>query len=234
MTAAHVLRQTPRELTDLEIAQHVAAGDESTFELLMRRCNQMMYRTARAILGNDEDAEEAVQDAYLHAYRAFGAYRGDARLSSWLVRIVANQARARRREDPGRADIVPIRGGLDARDVDAEAGMRNADAAQARADRVEMRRLLEARIDALPEAFRVVFALQAPEALSVEATASALDIPAAEVRTRFFRARTRLREALSREIDNAFENAFAFGGARCDRMVANVLRRLHAGDADLH
>jgi RNA polymerase sigma-70 factor (ECF subfamily) len=92
--------------------------------------------------------------------------------------------------------------------------------------RAQTRRLLEAKIDALPDAFRTVFMLRALEEFSVEETAQALGIPEATVRTRFFRARGLLREALSREIDFAFEEAFAFDGARCDRVVANVLSQL--------
>jgi RNA polymerase sigma-70 factor (ECF subfamily) len=94
--------------------------------------------------------------------------------------------------------------------------------------RAQTRRLLEARIDELPDAFRTVFVLRAIEELSVEETAAALDIPEATVRTRFFRAKSLLREALSKEIDLAHGDAFAFAGARCDRIVANVLARLKA------
>jgi RNA polymerase sigma-70 factor (ECF subfamily) len=97
--------------------------------------------------------------------------------------------------------------------------------------RAQTRRLLEARIDALPDAFRTVFVLRAIEELSVEETAAALDIPEATVRTRFFRARSLLREALSKEIDLAHGDAFAFAGARCDRIVANVLARLKDSQA---
>jgi RNA polymerase sigma-70 factor, ECF subfamily len=89
--------------------------------------------------------------------------------------------------------------------------------------RGQVRELLEARIDALPDAYRLVFMLRGVEEFSVEETAQALDLPEATVRTRFFRARGLLREALSREIDNAFDKAFGFGGERCDRIVANVL-----------
>jgi RNA polymerase sigma-70 factor, ECF subfamily len=91
---------------------------------------------------------------------------------------------------------------------------------------------LEAKIDALPDRFRIVFVLRALEELSVGETAAALDIPEATVRTRFFRARSRLREALSREIDLAFDDVFAFAGERCDRIVARVMARLVAGADD--
>jgi RNA polymerase sigma-70 factor, ECF subfamily len=96
----------------------------------------------------------------------------------------------------------------------------------AAAQRAEMRQLLEAQIDALPDAYRTVFMLRAVEELSVEETASVLDLPAATVRTRLFRARAMLREALAQKIDLACEDAFSFAGARCDRIVANVLSRL--------
>jgi RNA polymerase sigma-70 factor (ECF subfamily) len=92
--------------------------------------------------------------------------------------------------------------------------------------RSEMRRFIEARIDLLPEAFRTVFMLRAVEELSVEETSAALQVPEATVRTRFFRARSLLREGLSRDVDFAVADAFSFDGARCDRVVANVLAKL--------
>jgi len=97
------------------------------------------------------------------------------------------------------------------------------------ASRGEVRRLLESKIDSLPDAFRAVFVLRGLEELSVEETAAALDIPEATVRTRYFRARALLRDALSREIDMAHEDAFGFAGERCDRIVRAVLSRLAKG-----
>ena len=101
------------------------------------------------------------------------------------------------------------------------------------AQRGQMRRLLEARIDRLPEAFRIVFVLRAVEEMTVEETAAALDLSEATVRTRFSRARCQLREALSQEIDLAVDEAFAFAGERCERIVARVMARLAAGEGDL-
>jgi len=144
-----------------------------------------------------------------------------------LLRIVANEALARRRKYARRAAIVPIRGGgIEEHEFEAEAAMRGEDGPENQAQRSELRRLLEQRIDELPEAFRAVFMLRALEELPVDATALALGIPEATVRTRFFRARSLLREALSQEIDLAFDDAFAFLGERCDRIVASVLDRL--------
>jgi RNA polymerase sigma-70 factor (ECF subfamily) len=206
----------------------IAASEGKNFtpkdlEALMRRHNRTLFRTARAILRNDAEAEEAVQDAYLKAFRAMGEFRGDSKISTWLVRIVANEALMRRRKLARGAEVVDLH-----MDLDPPSDEESPDQAAARG---QVRALLEARIDALPDSYRTVFVLRALEEFSVEETARALDIPEATVRTRFFRARSLLREALSREIDHAFDKAFGFDGARCDRLVANVLARLNTGES---
>ena len=214
---------------DGELAQRVAAGDHAAFALLMRRYNQSLYRAARSILKDDAEAEDAVQDAYLLAYRGMGGFRGDAKLATWLVRIAVNEALARLRKRGRRGEVIRLDGDTGSNDEATETSMHQDPPEQPEhgALRAETRRLLEKKIDALPDAFRTVFVLRALEELSVEETASALGIPEATVRSRFFRARSLLREALAREIDVAFEDAFAFAGARCDRIVAGVLAKLN-------
>ena len=223
-------------LPDSEIARRVAAGDQDAFCLMMRRHNQTMYRTARSILRDDAEAEDAVQEAHLHAYRAMNKFRGEAKLSTWLVRIVVNEAIARVRKHSRRAEVIRLGGETDQDSQAAEVNMDQATPEQPEqaASRAQARRLLEAKIDELPEAFRTVFVLRAVEEMSVEEASVSLGIPEATVRSRFFRARGLLREALSREIDFAFEEAFSFAGERCDCIVAGVLARLkdsRAGDA---
>ena len=217
-----------RTTTDAELARSVAGGNHDAFKLLMRRYNQTLYRTARSILKDDAEAEDAVQEAYSLAYRAIGAFRGDAKLSTWLIRIVVNEAIARSRKRSRRAEIIQLAGEPEADTHAAEVNMNEATPEQPEhaALRAETRRLLEGKIDALPEVFRTVFVLRALEELTVEETAASLGIPAATVRTRYFRAKGLLREALAREIDFAHGDAFAFAGARCDRIVAGVLARL--------
>jgi RNA polymerase sigma-70 factor (ECF subfamily) len=218
------------KLSDLELAQHIAAGGQDAFELLMRRHNQRLYRTARSILKDDAEAEDAVQEAYLLAYRGMSRFRGDAKLSTWLVRIVANEAIARLRKRSRGAEVIQLSGETQ-EDSEAMEGTMNdsvPEQPEHAARRAQTRRLLEAKIDELPDAFRTVFVLRALEELSVEETAAALAIPEATVRSRFFRARGLLREALSKEIDIAYGDAFAFAGARCDRIVAGVMARLGA------
>ena len=220
-------------LHDAEIAHRVAAGDQQAFCLLMRRHNQTMYRTARSILKDDAEAEDAVQDAYMLAYRAMDKFRGDAKLSTWLVRIVVNECIARTRKRSRRAEVIRLGGDTEQDSQSAEVNMDESTPEQPEqaASRGETRRLLEAKIDELPDAFRTVFLLRAVEEMGVEEVAACLGIPKATVRTRFFRAKGLLREALSREIDFAFEDAFSFAGERCDRIVAGVLARLKDSQA---
>ncbi|MES2536968.1 MAG: RNA polymerase sigma factor [Pseudomonadota bacterium] len=224
------------DLSDAELAQRIAAHDHHAFELLMRRYNQSLYRTARSILKDDAEAEDIVQDAYLLAYRRIGQFRGDAKLSTWLTRIVVNEAIAKSRKSKRRAEVIRLDGDMEwineAAEVDMDAGA--PESPELAAMRGQARHLLEKTIDRLPDAFRTVFVLRAVEEMSSEEVAVCLDIPEATVRTRFFRARSLLREALAREMDGALEDAFSFDGERCDRIVAGVMERLgnsHAGDA---
>ena len=227
MQNAALWRQTAisAQTTDVELAARAATGDEPAFESIMRRHNRLLFRTARSILKNDAETEDALQEAYLRAWRALASFRADAKLSTWLVRIVINESlgRLRRRS----AQVIPLDAAMESSEQQPEAWME--DDPDQQPDRVamraEVRGLMEARIDTLPDAFRTVFMLRAVEELSVEEIAVALDIPEATVRTRFFRARSLLREGLSRDVDLAIGDAFSFAGARCDRIVAGVLAK---------
>jgi RNA polymerase sigma-70 factor (ECF subfamily) len=210
---------------DADMVVAAAAGDRRSFEALMRRHNRMMFRTARAILRDDAEAEDALQEAYLQAYRSLAGFRADARFSTWLARIVVNESLMRLRKSARRASIVPIDSSASAERL-AEIPDETMDKPEANAERGEMRRLLEVEIDSLPDTYRTVFMLRAVEELSVEETAAVLEIPEPTVRTRFFRARSLLREALAQKIDLACEDAFSFDGARCDRIVASVLAKI--------
>lgn len=228
-------RAGPADVSDLTQAQQIAAGDVQAFERLLRRFNRPLYRVARAIVKDDAEAEDVLQEAMLRAFRSMATFRGDAQLSTWLVRIVANEALARLRARTRRASVMPLHAGTaDLDDFDASANEVPMPAQQDpehSALRGEMRRLIEARIDALPDAFRVVFVLRALQELSVDETAACLAIPAATVRSRFFRARSLLREALSHDIDRAYDSAFEFGGVHCDRITARVLARIASDHA---
>lgn len=221
------LSQAPAaEAPDAELARRVAAGEPAAFEALMRRHNRTLFRTARAILRDDTEAEDALQEAYLQAFRAIGSFRGEAKLSTWLARIVANEALMRLRKRTRRAEIVPLQPGLPESELNEIPDANMDHTPERSAQRIEMRRLLEAEIDSLPDDYRVVFVLRAVEELSVEETAAALRIPPATVRSRLFRARSLLREGLAAKMDLACEEAFTFAGERCDRIVARVLEKM--------
>jgi RNA polymerase sigma-70 factor (ECF subfamily) len=215
-------------LTEPELASRIGAGDTLALEALMRRYNRTLFRTARAILRDDAEAEEALQDAYLKVFRSIGQFRGESKLSTWLVRIVANEALMRRRKRMRGAEVVELYPSGNEYQPQAEQAMDVNEQPERVAVRAETRKLLESKIDALPDNFRAVFMLRGIEEFTVEETAQALGIPEATVRTRFFRARALLREALSQEIDLAYDDAFGFDGNRCDRLVGNVLARVRA------
>jgi RNA polymerase sigma-70 factor (ECF subfamily) len=197
-------------VTDTELIERILSGDWRAMETLMRQHNRTLYRTARAILRDDAEAEDAVQEAYIRAYRNLGTFRGESKLSTWLVRIAANEALMRRRRSPTRAEAP--------QDEPAS----EAPGPQDNAERGEMRRHLETHIEALPDPYRAVFVLRAVEEFNVAETAAALGIPEATVRTRYFRARGLMREWIGGELRGTAE-AFVFAGARCDRIVRAVL-----------
>lgn len=212
--------------SDAELVDLAIAGNDAAFSQIMRRHNRLLFRTARSILKNDDDTQDALQEAYLRAWRALASFRSDARLSTWLVRIVVNEALGRLRRRG--AQVLPLNAAIDADGETLEMQMQANpdDQPEPSAMRAQIRQQIEARIDSLPDSFRTVFMLRGVEELSVEETALALDIPNATVRSRYFRARGILREGLSRDIDMAIGDAFSFAGQRCDRIVEGVLARI--------
>ena len=216
--------------TDADLVRRIMGREEAAFEALMRRHNGKLFRVARAILKDDAEAEDAVQDGYLEAYRRIGDFRGESQLTTWLTRIVINQALMRLRRQK-RDRVVVSFGGEHRTERDPavlDVADEKSESPTSAALRAEVRRILERRIDALPVAFRTVFVMREVEDMTVEETAACLSIPAATVRTRLFRARALLREALARDMDSATVEVFGFAGERCDRIVAAVLARLVA------
>ena len=210
---------------DASLVRRVLAGDPAGFGLLMRRFNRRLYRLARAIVGNSAEAEDALQEAYLNAHRSLSQFRGDSSLATWLSRLVVNECLGRMRRNARRQNVIPMIPSPTDHEIESVPSdeLGSPDAA---ADRAQMRAILERRIDALPEGFRTVFVMRSVEELTVEETAESLGIPAETVRSRHFRAKTLLREALAREVDIAERNLWGFAGERCDRIVARVLARI--------
>src|SRR5262245_12275142 len=210
---------------DATLIARIRAGDRAAFASMMRRYNRRLYRLARATLRDEAEAQDALQEAYLQAYRSIGQFRGEAALSTWLSRLVLNECLGRRRRSDRRDGVVRIVSSDSDSRIDTVAGDR-ADLPDYAAGRAQMLGILESKLDELPEEFRTVFVLRSVEELSVEETAACLGIPEATVRSRHFRAKGLLREALAREVDLAERDIFEFGGQHCDSVIAHVLARL--------
>jgi RNA polymerase sigma-70 factor, ECF subfamily len=203
--------------------------DPDALAALMRRHNRRLYRAAWGILRDEQAAEDVVQESYLKAFAGLAKFRGEAALSTWLTRIVINEALMRRRK-PDRLvlgefeNVVRLR--RPASDTPLE--NQNGENPEGAAMRGQLRSYLESAVGDLPEEQRAVFVLRALEELSVEETARVLDVNPQTVRTRFMRARRRLQSQLQAELKLTFGEMLPFDGARCDRLVARVLERLAA------
>lgn len=212
--------------TDQELVALTLAGRSEAFAAIIRRNNQRLFRLARSIVKDDSEAEDILQDSYIRAYVGLVDFRGEARLATWLGRIVTNEALGRLRRSRSRPEHEPLETVVE--DSKVLPFTRLPNGPEQNAVNAELRRLLEAEIDRLPNAFRVTFMLREVEQLSVEEVAELLDIPPATVKTRCYRAKLLLREALSEQLDTVLGETFVFLGDRCDRMVARVMQALEA------
>jgi RNA polymerase sigma-70 factor, ECF subfamily len=222
MEAIGTVERTGEGWSDQEIVDRVKGGETALYEIIMRRYNQRLYRVARAILRDDAEAEDVMQDAYVRAYQHLDQFEGRALFSTWLTRIAVHEALARLRsrnrtgqleqtEDDGefRMDVLEI-------SPDPEQN----------ASRAELGHLLEEAVLRLPEQYRAVVMLRDIEELSTTETAAALDLTEPNVKVRLHRGRAMARGWLFDKIGANAKTAFPFMGMRCDRVVQGVLARL--------
>jgi RNA polymerase sigma-70 factor, ECF subfamily len=218
----------PFQASDAELAARAAAGDRGAFELIMRRHNRRLFRLARSLVRSDEEAEDVLQEAYIRAFARRSDLASGGALAAWLARIVANEALGRLRAGARVVSIEEFRTRVatdeeDAPDVDPASDEPDPERLAASG---ELRRLLEAAVDALPEEFRTVFVLREVEGLSTAETAASLAIRPETVKTRLHRARRLLQERLSERLLPLSPSLFEFQGRRCDRIVGRVLAQL--------
>lgn len=216
-------------LDDAALVGLVQGGDREAFRQVMRRSNQRLFRVARGVVNDDAEAEDVVQEAYVHAYEKLATFRGDASLLTWLTRIVLNEAYGRLRQRRHTVDIdqIEVAQADGGRVVAFPAKFGNEDPL-ASAARDQIRRLVERAVDGLPEPFRIVFVMREIEECTVEETAASLDLKAETVKTRLHRARRLLRAALHDTLSTSLGDAFPFLGPRCDRVTESVMQRLEA------
>jgi RNA polymerase sigma-70 factor (ECF subfamily) len=215
-------------LTDGELVERVLAGELSTYEVIMRRHNQRLYRAARAILRDDDEAEDVLQHTYVRAYQHLHDFAGEAQFSTWLTRIAVNESLARLKR---RQRISDPAGTDQARGQTMDLLESPTPNPEQRLLEVETRRVLEAAIDTLPEAYRVVFMLREIEEMSTAEAAACLELSEDVVKVRLHRARRMLRRELYARTGAASAQAFLFMGERCDRVVRSVLDALASGSA---
>jgi RNA polymerase sigma-70 factor (ECF subfamily) len=214
-------------LSDVELARRIAQRDPLAVRVVTGRNNQRLYRTAWSVLKDRADAEEAVQEGYLKAFTAIDSFAGASSLSTWLTRIVLNEALGRRRSAERKIRLLREQS-IALIDDYRENPMGSAASSSPEADaaRGQVAKLLEQAIAGLPESFRIVFMLREVEGLSVEETAEALQIPPQTVKTRLHRARRRLQAALAPTLQDALRGAFPFAGEACETLTEKVLARL--------
>lgn len=217
------------DLDDHALVGRARGQEPAAFEALIQRYNRRLYRVARAVVGSNVEAEDALQDAYVQAFSHLDQFRGEALLSTWLTRIVLNEALGRVRR---RRNLVALTAVDHVKDGHSQLLMFPTSPAvsdpEGEAARSQLRRLVERAIDDLPQAFRAVFVMRDVEEMSIHETASHLGIRPETVKTRLHRARRLLRAALEEQIGTTLKDAFPFEGARCARVVARVIERLQA------
>lgn len=213
-------------LSDEQVVERVLGGEVAMFELLMRRHNPRVYRTVRAILGEEAEVEDAMQQAYVSAYTHLGQFAGRARFSTWLTRIAVHEAIGRARRRGTRMETNFARD--DGRE-DEDARLAASDPSpEHRAFSAELRSLLEHAIDALPPGYREVFVLREVEGLSTSEAAESLELTDEAVKTRLHRARALLKDELLAKTGGVAAEAFQFHAPRCDRVVGAVMGELGA------
>jgi RNA polymerase sigma-70 factor (ECF subfamily) len=210
-------------LSDEEVVARVLAGDTAMFEILMRRYNQRLYRTARAILRNDGEAEDVMQDAYVRAYQHLDQFAGRAKFSTWLTRIAVHEALARQRRARRYEELAPA---TEQQGDPMDQFASSAPTPEQQAGHSELRTLLEQAVEKLPDTYRAAFILRDVEQMSAAEAAEVLDISENNMKIRLHRARAMLRKRLY--VQAGIESAvmFDFHAVRCDRVVKNVLERI--------
>jgi RNA polymerase sigma-70 factor, ECF subfamily len=210
-------------LSDEEVVDRVRAGDTPLYEILMRRHNQRLFRIARAILGNSDEAEDVIQHAYVRAYAALHQFAGRSQFSTWLTKIAVHEASSRLMK---RKRIQSVPPSADEEYDGMEAIKSSGANPEEQVLRHETIRLLEEAVDSLPGTYRCVFVLREMENMSTAETANCLELTEEAVKVRLLRARHMLRKELYTRVGATGTRAFEFLGPRCDRVVRSVLDQL--------
>jgi RNA polymerase sigma-70 factor, ECF subfamily len=212
----------PASLSDNELVGRICQGETSLFEILMRRHNERVYRAARAIVKDEAEAEDVMQQAYINAFVHLGQFEARSQFSTWLTRIAIHEALSRRRKLHGPG------GAQDLEEPDMDRFATGQPDPERQTYGRELGRLLETAVDTLPDAYRAVFMLREIEGLSTSETAEAMELREEAVKTRLHRARAMVRREITGALGGAAATAFQFHAVRCDRVVRAVFAEIHS------
>lgn len=205
---------------EADLVRGALARRTGAFREIMRRHNRRLFRVARSVTRDDTEAEDVVQETYLRAFAALGTFRSEAGLGTWLTRIALNEAVGRIRKRRNTTDLDTLEAMPPAQILFFDGAP--IDDPERAAARRQLRGVVEAAVDHLPQPFRTVFVLRDMEGLSVEETALSLGLKPETVKTRLHRARRLLRRTLNERFSDTLSGTFPFAGARCDRIIARV------------
>jgi len=222
VTSNAMLQRALMELNDEAVVSRILEGESALFEIIMRRYNQRLFRVARAILGNDGEAEDVIQDAYVRAYEHLRQFAGKAAFSTWLTRIAVHEALRRKRRSGRMEELEAMQN-----KEDTVPGLRSSTPdPEAQTAQSQARQFLEAAIESLPEDYRTVVVLRDVEEMNVAETAACLEVSEALVKTRLHRAHAMLRKELYTRAQGRIADLYPFLGPRCDRIVKAVFERI--------
>jgi RNA polymerase sigma-70 factor (ECF subfamily) len=203
-------RVTAEHNDELPLVERARAGDAAAFSELVQRYERKIYRLAKHITQNDEDAEDVLQESFLKAYSHLDSFHGDSKFYTWLVRIAVNEAlmKLRKRKSDKTVSLdEPQDTGEDL--VAREIAVWDDDP-EKKYSRDELADILNKAVDSLKPSFRTVFVLRDIEELSTEDTAETLGISIPAVKSRLLRARLQLREKLTRYFRRKGDDVFAY------------------------
>jgi RNA polymerase sigma-70 factor, ECF subfamily len=192
------------------LVSRAKAGDTSAFSELVKQYDRRVFRMAKQITQNDEDAEDVLQETFLKAYSHLDDFQGNSRFYTWLVRIAVNEALMKLRKR--RSDrMVPLDDPIDTGEDELPREVAVWDEnPEEKYSREELGEILEEAVQSLKPAYRTVFVLRDIEELSIEDTAEALGLSISAVKSRLLRARLQLREKLTRQFKRKGDDAFGY------------------------
>jgi RNA polymerase sigma-70 factor (ECF subfamily) len=211
-------------IPDILVVEKVLEGQTDMFEILMRRHNELLYRTIRSYIDIDADVEDILQDTYVKAYQKLHQFKNEAMFSTWLIRIGINEALQRKRKSKKyeTVDITMENGTLQLADM----SFMNP---ENKSIYKESKAFVEKAVDALPHKYKIVYMLKEVEGMEISEISKGLDLTNSNVKVRLHRARNMMKDYILNATNT--RDIFEFGNSKCDRVVENVMSRIRILEA---